>query len=214
MQTRLKRIFKEFVHHLPYAAVGVLACVGILLVIEKMGLRYRPRQLFHITHPTHLFISAMVTSAMFWKYEKRWLRAIVVGFFGTIPICLLSDVFMPYLGGYLFGTPVQFHLCAVEEPYLVYPACVGGIFVGISFLSWVDKGTEFFHLLHILVSSLASLLYLVSFDISLWEQSSLIAFGITLIAVWFPCCLSDIVFPLTFVEGGKVPCCGHHPHEY
>lgn len=214
MQTRITRIFKELIHHLPYSAVGVAACVGILLAIEKAGFSYSPRQYFHITHPTHIFLSAVVTTAIFWKYEGRWLKTFLVGFFGTIPICSLSDVVFPYLGGWLFGTPVEFHLCAIEEPLLVYPASLLGIGVGIFLLRWVERGTEIFHLLHIMVSSLASLFYLVSFDIDLWHFSVTIAFFITLVAVWVPCCLSDIVFPLAFVKNGHAPCCGHHTHEF
>lgn len=214
MQTRITRIFGELIHHLPYAAVGVAACVGLLLAIEKMGWSYTPTQYFHITHPTHIFLSAVVTTAIFWKHERRWLKTFLVGFLGTIPICTLSDVFFPYLGGILFGTPVMFHLCAVEEPHLVYPAALLGVAVGMVLLRWVERGTEIFHLLHIMISSLASLLYLISFDVDLWQLSVTFAFIVTVIAVWVPCCLSDIVFPLAFVKNGRAPCCWHHPHEF
>lgn len=213
MQTRIGRILKEFIHHLPYSAVGVAACVGILLGLEKMGLSYQPKQFFHVTHPTHIFLSAVVTTAIFWKYERRWLKTFLIGFFGTIPICTLSDVFFPYLGGLLFGTPPAFHLCAVEEPWLVYPSALLGIVVGMSLLKRVEKGTEIFHLLHIMVSALASLLYLISFDVDLWRLSVTFAFSVTVAAVWVPCCLSDIVFPLWFVKNGKAPCCGGGHHE-
>lgn len=212
MQTRIARIFKEFIHHLPYSAVGVAASLGILLGLEKIGWHHNPTKYFHITHPTHIFLSSLVTTAIYWKYNHHWLKAILIGFFGTIPICLLSDVFIPYLGGFLLNTPIQFHLCAVEEPWLVYPACFVGIFLGIFLISWVERITEFCHLAHVMVSSLASLLYLIAFDISLWGSSTWLAFVITVLAVWIPCCLSDIVFPLVFVEDGDVPCCGggHH----
>ena len=218
MQTRIARIFKELVHHFPYAAVGVAACLGILLGIEKAGWRPAGTTSFHIFHPIHLFLSGAVTTAMFYEYEKRHfktvaVKAMVVGFFSTFPICSLSDVFIPYLGGLLWKTPVQFHLCAIEEPWLVFPASFAGIIFGVLFLRWVEKGTEIFHPFHVLVSSLASLLYLASFDVALWQESAVVPFIITLIAVWVSCCFSDIIFPLWFV-GMKAPCCGHHPHDY
>ncbi|MBI4224314.1 MAG: hypothetical protein HY609_05225, partial [Deltaproteobacteria bacterium] len=150
----------------------------------------------------------------FWKYERRWLKAAAVGFFGSVPICLLSDVVVPYLGAVLFHTQILFHLCAVEEPWLIYPSAAAGVLGGIFLVNLLERGTEFFHLSHVLVSSLASLLYLITFDVQLWKSSALLAFAITLIAVWVPCCLSDIVFPLAFVKEGKAPCCGHHPHDY
>lgn len=214
MKIRVLRIFKELLHHLPYSAVGVAAALGLLLAIEKMDWRLAPLLSFHITHPLHIFLSAVVTTAMFWKYEPKFWKAGLIGFLGVIPICTASDIFMPYLGGLLLQTPVQFHLCAVEEPWLVYPACLAGIAAGIFLLKWVERLTEFCHLSHVLVSSLASLLYLLSFDRALWESAAFLVFVITVLAVWIPCCLSDIVFPLAFVKNGQAPghapCCGHH----
>jgi len=214
MKPRFVRIAREFIHHLPYSAVGVAASLGILLGLEKMGWDKNPVFSFHVTHPTHIFLSAIVTTAMFWKYERKLLKAVFIGFVGVIPICSISDVFMPYLGGLLLKTPVQFHLCAIQEPWLVYPACFLGILGGLTLLKWIEKLTEFCHLAHVMVSSLASILYLISFDISLWHVSMLAIFGITLLSVWIPCCLSDIAFPLALVEEGHAPCCGHHPHSF
>lgn len=215
MKNRLALILKELLHHLPYSAIGVAGALGILLGLEKMGWNSGlSLDYFHVTHPTHIFLSATVTTAMFWKYDRQVFKTLLVGLFGTLPICAASDVFMPYLGGLLMKTPVTFHLCLIEEPWLVYPACFVGIFSGIFLLKWVDRLTEFGHFSHVLVSALASLLYLVTFDISLWEGSVFWAFIITLLAVWIPCCLSDIVFPLVFAGNGTPhsPCCGHHPH--
>lgn len=213
MKNKFSRIFKELVHHFPYSAVGVAASLGTLLALEKMGWRYHPLFSFHLLHPTHIFLSAVVTTAVFWKYEQGLWKAGLIGFFGVVPVCSLSDIGIPYLGSFLLKTPAQFHLCIVEEPWLVFPSCFLGIAAGIFFLKWVEKLTEFGHFSHVLVSSLASLLYLISFDTLLWEGYALLAFGITVLAVWIPCCLSDIVFPLLFVKGAHVPCCGHHPHE-
>lgn len=208
MQGRLKEIGIEFVHHLPYSAVGVAASLGILLAWEKMG-GLAPQPSFHLFHPVHILFSAVVTTAMFWKYEKRAIKATLVGFFGTVPICSISDVFLPYLGGIVLKNPVQFHLCATQEPWLVYPAAIGGIFFGFLLPTLLSKLTEFTHLLHVLVSSLASMLYLISFDLGLWQGSLLLVFFITVLAVWIPCCLSDIVFPLTLARKEE-GISGHH----
>lgn len=215
MILRLTRIIKELFHHFPYSAVGVGAALGLLLGLEKMGWLFGAKNSFHVTHPLHIFLSAVVTSAMFWKYEKKWAKTFLVGIVGVIPICAISDTFMPFLGGKFLNTPVIFHLCLIEEPWLVLPACILGIFAGIFLLKWVDKLTEFSHLAHVLVSSLASILYLISFDPSLWQVSAFAIFCITVLSVWIPCCLSDIVIPLAFVKGdhARAPCCGHHPHE-
>lgn len=213
--SRFKRIFKELVHHLPYSAVGVAAAVGIILALEKMNWRGDADFYFHIAHPLHIFLSATVTTAMFWKYDRNILKTVLIAFLGTLPICAISDIFIPYLGGLILKTPVLFHLCLIEEPWLVYPACFLGLLAGIFLLKIVERLTEFGHFSHVLVSSIASLLYLVSFDLLLWDKSLMLAFVITLLAVWIPCCLSDIVFPLIFAKNdeGHIPCCGHHPHK-
>lgn len=199
----------ELLHHLPYSAVGVGAALGVLLAWEKIGWLGLPQTGFHWFHPLHLFLSAIVTTAMFWKYERRMTKAILVGFFGTIPICTISDIIFPYVGAGFLSTPIQFHLCLVEEPWLVFPATGLGILFGLWLPNWVEQTTEYSHLLHMLISSLASILYLVAFGFSLWAWSLLAVFVITVVAVWIPCCFSDIVFPV-ICSDGKMPTCHHH----
>ncbi|MDO8494218.1 MAG: hypothetical protein Q7S68_02660 [Deltaproteobacteria bacterium] len=208
--TKLKTIITELVHHLPYSATGVAASLGILLAVEKMDWSYLPTNFFHIAHPLHIFLSAVVTTAIFWKYNHTWFKTVLVGLLGTIPICTISDIGMPYLGGWWLKTPIVFHLCVLEEPWLVFPAAAAGIAVGMFLLDWVENGTEITHLAHVLVSSLASLLYLVTFDPSLWQNSLWLVFSITVLAVWIPCCLSDIVFPLLFTDNPHAGCHHHH----
>jgi hypothetical protein len=38
--------------------------------------------------------------------------------------------------------------------------------------------------------------------LSLWDAVG--SFGFLFLAVWLPCCISDIVFPLLFVKSGDV----------
>ena len=209
--TKLKAIVTEFLHHLPYSATGVAAAFGIVMAWKKLAVNQQSIDYFHITHPTHIFLSAVVTTAIFWKFHRHWLQAILVGLVGTLPICTISDIFIPHLGSVLLGTPTVLHICMIEEPYLVFPACFAGIFLGIFLLKYVERVTEIGHLLHVLVSSLASLLYLIAFDASLWQESLFLVFLITLLAVWVPCCLSDIVFPLLFVPKNSIEQ-WHGPH--
>jgi len=61
----------------------------------------------------------------------------------------------------------------------------------------------FSHGAHVFVSSLASLLYLVSFGFTGWMTDIHLVFPVFLlvvIAVWIPCCISDIVVPATTVR--------------
>ena len=111
MTRKLKTIAVEFLHHLPYSSVGVGAGLGILLGLEKMHGLGAPLIQFHVTHPLHLFLSALVTSAMFWKYENGVWKGVVIALLGTIPVCTLSDIVFPFAGARLFSTPLSFHLC-------------------------------------------------------------------------------------------------------
>jgi len=58
----------------------------------------------------------------------------------------------------------------------------------------------FSHGAHVFVSSLASLLYLVSFGFTGWMTDIHLVFPVFLlvvIAVWVPCCISDIAIPVS-----------------
>ncbi|MBN2064077.1 MAG: hypothetical protein JW745_04670 [Sedimentisphaerales bacterium] len=105
------------------------------------------------------------------------------------------------------------HLGFIEEWYIVNPAAVLGIAI-----AWFLPRSRFPHALHILISTWASSAHmLMNTQI---EITSLILFGmffVLFIAVWVPCCISDIVFPLLFARGDiDVSCrCGgpRHHHE-
>ena len=208
LEPKLKHIAVEFFHHLPYSAIGVGAAFGIVLALEKIGWEQTPLLQFHLTHPLHLFLSAIVTSAMFWKHEHKVAKGIIVGILGTIPLCTMSDIIFPFFGARLMGTTLPLHICLLREPVMVLSATGLGIAAGFLLVRWLDHITEFTHMLHVLVSSLASLLYLITFDQTLWQSAVAATFIITLIAVWVPCCLSDIVFPLAFTS----EIAPHEPH--
>ena len=52
------------------------------------------------------------------------------------------------------------------------------------------------HGIHVFVSSIASILYLISFGLNGWTDQVSGVFVVTIIAVMIPCCLSDIALPL------------------
>jgi hypothetical protein len=94
----------------------------------------------------------------------------------------------------------------IEDWYLVNPAALLGII--IAFL-W--PSTKFPHAGHVLVSTWAS-----SFHVLMNTQRELSpvmlagVFVVLFIAVWLPCCISDIVFPLLFVNSDVD--LSHHHH--
>ena len=137
---KLKTISIELIHHLPYSIFGValgLIVMGILTFIaillgSENRLPAASQELFHVFHPTHILFSAVATTAMFLKHEKRWLKAVIVGFFGSVTICGISDIFFPFFGGRILGQAMTAHVCILEHPGLIIPFAVGGSLPGFS----------------------------------------------------------------------------------
>ena len=224
MTARWKLVVQEFTHHFPYTVIGsLIAMAGVWGFGTQQLHDGRPEELlaqarasFHLFHPLHICLSAIATTSLFWRYERHLLRAVVIGALGTIIPCGLSDYFFPYVGGLLLGQPMQLHVCIIDHPQLFFPFLALGIIGGF----WAEErltGSHLFsHGAHVFVSSAASLLYLVAFGFTAWMTDARFVFpalAIIVLAVWVPCCISDIVVPTTTVRtpeaSGPTPA---HPH--
>lgn len=208
---KLHHIIVELGAHLPYSIFGVVIGIIILGILtfftiilgSESLLPKASRELFHVLHPVHILLSAIATTAMFWKYEKSFVKSLIIGFAGSILICGLSDILLPYLGGKIMQKDMYLHLCILEHPNIIIPFAVIGVSVGFLVPGAIEKSTEFSHSMHVLVSSMASILYLISFGITEWMHMIGGIFLITIVAVMLPCCASDIVFPLAFIDDKK-----------
>jgi len=152
--------------------------------------------MFHVFHPLHILFSAVATTAMFWRYQRRLLLALAVGTVGSLAICGVSDIFMPYASGLVLGQPMQLHVCLIEHPMLILPFAAVGLGVGLALPRGSRRGTVFSHAAHVLISAMASLLYLVGFGMSDWTSEAGLIFVFMVLAVVIPCCVSDIVLPV------------------
>jgi len=219
MRAGLRHLRDELFSHLPFSifsAVGGMVVVAVLTFVGepfyKDALPHAFEDLFHIFHPTHMLFSATATTAMFWRYERRIVKAAVVGFLGAILVCGASDILIPYASGFLLGATMEPHICIIEHPGLVLPFAVVGVLAGFLAAEHIVRATFFSHAAHVLVSSSASLLYLVSFGLGHWIHDAGWVFIFIVLAVMLPCCFSDIVFPLLAVtkEGEPRPPSHHH----
>mgnify|MGYP001570676120 FL=1 len=219
MPQRWRVLVTEFAHHLPYTFICSLIAMG---AVWYFGITQLPKPTpagaspwewsFHILHPMHLALSAIATTSVFWRLERKLLKALVVGFFGTVIPCGLSDYIFPFVGGQLLGQSVALHICLLEEPTLILPFVGLGIVAGLLFEERLSGSSVFSHGAHVFVSSLASLLYLVSFGFTGWMTDIHLLFPVFLvvvIAVWIPCCISDIVIPVSSAH--PPPHGGHSP---
>lgn len=170
---------------------------------------------FHVFHPVHMLFSAIATTAMFWRYERKLIKAVITGLIGSLGVCSISDVMMPYLSGLILGaTHMSFHWCLIEHPMLVLPFAFTGVVVGLMAAETIQRSTYFSHSAHVFVSSAASIFYLVSFGLTDWAQNLGTVFILMVLAVMIPCCVSDIVFPLLVACKDSDACAAPHFHEH
>ncbi len=193
----LRRIARELAEHTPFTALGAATGIIIMVIIVLGNVPAQiSHAIFYTLHPLHVVLSALVTTAIYKKYAngKIW-AAILIGYTGSIGIATLSDVIIPYLGGVLLNIEIGFHIPFIEEWWLVNPMALIGIAIGY----WRPT-TKFPHLGHVLLSTWASLFYFTAFGIARWIPLLPFVFLFLFLAVWIPCCLSDIVFPLLFTR--------------
>ena len=195
----LGTIGHELKHHAPFTTLGALSGIAIMgILIWANAPRSFSSGLFWSLHPLHVFLSALVTAGMYRLHSKGKLWAtILVGYLGSVGIATLSDCVIPYLGESLLNLPNRgFHFGFIEKWWLVNPLAVAGIAVACF---WPK--TKIPHAGHVLLSTWASLFHMT---MALGEQITLLTMAVILLflflAVWIPCCTSDIVFPLLLTK--------------
>ncbi len=205
-----KRIVKELKRHAPFTASGAATGIIIMAIMVFGNVPSSvSHTIFYTLHPIHVVLSALVTAAMYMKDRKgRIWVAILIGWTGSIGIATISDTIIPYLGGALLHVPMEFHVpflettkmpvIGIEKWKIVNSAAIVGTAVGC----W-KQTTRIPHAGHVLLSTWASLFYFTAFGIADWIPLLPFIFLFLFLAVWIPCCTSDIVYPLLFVRKKK-----------
>ena len=208
----LRRILRELKHHVPFTAGGTAMGVAMMLLITYTGLSAGwSRRLFGVFHPAHVLLSALTTAAMYrLRGRGRWWATILIGYLGSVGIATLSDCIIPYAGEVLLRLPrARVHAGFIEEWYLVNPLALAGIA-----LAFVRPQTELPHAGHVLLSTWASLFHMTMALGGVVDTWTLVVVPVFLfLAVWIPCCTSDIVFPLLFVRAGDRLASAHSRHR-
>jgi hypothetical protein len=195
----LKRIGIELKIHAPFTAFGAGTGIAIMAFLLYAGVsRSVSGWLFWTLHPLHVFLSALATTGMYRAKSRAGLGSIIlVGYGGSIGIATLSDSLIPYLGEWMLDLPNRVvHIGFVEKWWLVNPLAALGIAVG-----YLRPSTKLPHAGHVLLSTWASLFHMT---LAMGEPLSLLGAMLVMIflfvAVWVPCCTSDIAFPMLFVS--------------
>ena len=189
-------IIRELEEHWPLALVASLIAAAIVILISSFGGALDlVKNMFEIFHPAHVLVSAAATSAIYYKYRKSVFGGVIIGVIGAILIGSLSDVLLPWIAGNIFSLQTTFHLPIFEEPLQILAVGIIGALAGI-YLGFFRVS----HSLHVFLSVFASLFYLLAFSVALNTWMILSISLIVFLAVYLPCCISDIVFPLWFVK--------------
>ncbi|MDP8266242.1 MAG: hypothetical protein P9M07_04775 [Candidatus Aceula meridiana] len=209
-----KLIKEELTHHAPFTIFGALFGISLMIFFQGMP-REMAHNAFYVLHPLHVVLSALATTAMYRRHKcaesgKKChiLPLILIGYVGAVGIATLSDSVIPYLGETLLNMPNrEMHVGFIERWWLINPLAFLGI--GIAYF-WPH--TKFPHGAHVLISTWASLFHVI---MAIGNPLSLLAyisiFVFLFLAVWLPCCASDIAFPLLFVKNKKdLKCSCHH----
>ena len=236
---RLKQAGLELKAHSPFTLLGALTGIGMMFLFRNISHQASYR-LFYIFHPAHVVLSAMVTASLFRLHEKTksFFIIFIVGYIGSIGIATLSDSVLPFFGEEILGVVVpthshghdeehitdneehqaeeqehkrQLHLGFIEEWYIVNPAAFLGIFI-----AYFLPRSKLPHASHVLISTWASSAHIMMNTNQPLSAALILGFFIVLfVAVWLPCCFSDIIFPMLLVktEGEKCVLCDGGQHH-
>jgi len=234
MKSRLVNVLVELKAHAPFTLFGAVTGIVMMLFFRDLSEQTTYR-LFYIFHPTHVVLSAIVTASLFRLHEKtkRFIIVLLIGYFGSVGVATVSDSIIPFFGESIFGVAIpteagvhgdlhkdkgeitgeekqhyepKIHIGFIEEWYIVNPAAILGILIAF-FL----PRTKFPHAGHILVSTWASAAHIMMNTHSgITILNAIGIFIVLFIAVWVPCCFSDIVFPMLFV---KTTAASPHTHD-
>ena len=207
--TKTKIIANELRIHAPFTAFGTVTGIVIMAVVIHARM---PKEissaLFWTFHPLHVFLSALVTAGMYRRHGAGgvW-RTLLIGYLGSIGIATLSDSIIPYVGEVLLDLPHRgMHLGVIEKWWLVNPLALAGIA-----LAYIRPRTKFPHAGHVLLSTWASLFHVtMALGTEVGAATVILVGAFLFLAVWIPCCTSDIVFPLLFATRGTEKRMGLH----
>jgi hypothetical protein len=195
-----RTIAEELRSHAPFTAFGTVTGIMIMAVmIQTRVPREISATLFWTFHPLHVFLSAFVTTGMYRLHGSAgvW-QTLWIGYVGSVGIATLSDSIIPYLGEIMLNLPQRgVHLGFIEKWWLVNPLALLGIG-----LACYRPFTKFPHAGHVLLSTWASLFHITMAMGGQVDAVMLVLIvGFLFLAVWLPCCTSDIIFPLLLAKG-------------
>ena len=185
----------ELRHHLPFTVAAAAATTVVAALLSSFGVAFAGSYAFPGFHFGHLFLSAVASSAVSWRQRASVGLSLAVGTVSSVLFCTVSDVLLPFAGGRIAGLSSTLEVELIEAPIAVIGVAALGSAFGFVHLRHVSI---YSHSLHVVVSTLASLGYLLTHSSGAlfgWAGAPGLA-AILFVAVFVPCCLSDLVMPV------------------
>ena len=202
MEHKYKNIFAdELYNHLKFTVGAVIIAVGIIFILRQfimpasLSTTAKAEHMFEGFFVAHLFFASLTPAALFNVYKKSFWIGVITAILSSSITCTLSDIIFPYLGGTLLHYDMDFHVCIIEEPVLAWSFVISGALIGYLLSQKVRKISRFTHGAHILLSSLAAGMYLVTYGVSIFSVKALIFLPILIVSVLIPCVMNDIGVP-------------------
>lgn len=202
----VKRIVYELREHSPFTLFGALTGIILMMAFKRLP-QSTAYNIFYVLHPAHVFLSALVTTAIYCRYKpktrtspaKKIWKVLLIGYIGSVGVGTLSDSLIPLFGERLMDMQhAEAHIGFIEKWWLINPLALAGIAIG-----YFKPISKFPHASHVLLSTWASLFHMLMANDSVQAIPYFGVFVFLFLAVWLPCCFSDIVFPLLFVRDAK-----------
>lgn len=222
-QTIWQSFYHELLHHFPYATLSVALALLLLTLISVFydggssahqvasscshdGCSHTSAfdVLFHSFHFIHILFATSGTIVTFRRYSDKIALGLLVGTLSSMVFCTLSDVLLPYAAGRLLGIDMDLHICFASELPNILPFLFVGLFNGWVMTQMPEFRTQenslFLHFLHTFISAMASIFYAVGHGLSDFYSYFGMFYLLMVVAVIFPCTLSDVVAPIFFAK--------------
>lgn len=183
---------------------GAVAVSAVIVGVLKLA--YFPEaspgseEIFEGFFIAHLFFAALTPASLLAKYNRALWLGVFVAIATSSVTCTLSDIVLPYLGGLVLGYDMHFHVCIIEEPLRAWTFIIGGALIGFLLSGSVRKLSRFTHGFHILLSSTAAGMYLITYGVHVLSFKALVFLPILVVSVLVPCVLNDIGVPSYIVS--------------
>jgi len=188
-----KNILKKLKENSSFVFLSTIVGVLLIIVIKLYFKKEVNESLFYAIHTAHIFIFALIGSALFFKHKSKTINALVIGLVSSLILANLSDIFFPFIGAKLFHLTPVFHFPLIENPFVIISTALIGSLIGI-----ITKFTKIPFFIQIFLSVFAGIFYLVCFSTILNYIGFIFLTIIVFISTWVVCYMRDFILPLSF----------------